>query len=479
MFQLRDIKNTKFYLLGGSSLFVIIVTGTSFMSYQLGYRRGAGEISTGPISANLLNPHSSNDLSMLLQDSSQKVDFGDFWKTWNILDKNFTPSSSTTAATSTTEWKVAGAIDGLVRSYNDPYTVFIPKEHADTFKEQVNGEFDGIGAGVGINNGAATVIGVLPSSPAQKAGLVGGDRILAVDDLQTAGAEIATIISHIRGPKGTTVTLSVIRGKSPNPISVPIVRDTVVIPTTATRVVSAAKDVIAAVVAKASATASALTGHSNSSSEEAQQVALAAKQKFFVLQLATFSKSSTEGFVTDLGRFAKLDTPYLIIDLRNNPGGYLEVANDLASYFLPKDTLVVTEKTGATNTSTEYRSKGYPLLASMATSSRRIVVLINRSSASASEILAGALQDQHAAKIVGETSYGKGSAQQLVDIGDIGSLKITVARWYTPSGKNISHTGITPDISVNIKDPKFASSTDAFMDAAVETILDDSLWQIK
>lgn len=474
-----DFKNKKLRLYGGSGLLVVAFAGMSLVSYRLGYRDGSGDISTPPASAALLNIHSSNDLSTLLNDSASKVDFGDFWRTWNILDKNFTPSSSTTAATSTEEWKVAGAIDGLVRSYNDPYTVFIPKEKADTFKEQVNGEFDGIGAGVGSANGATVVIGVLPNSPAQKAGLAAGDEILAVDSLPTSGVDINTITSHIRGPKGTVVSLTIVRGKSTKEMVVPITRDTVILPTTATKVVSAAKSVIAAIVAKASAAAAALTGGHGVAAADALKAADAAKQKFFVLQLVTFSKSSTDGFITDLGRFAKSNTPYLIIDLRNNPGGYLEVANDLASYFLPKGALVVTEKTGATNATTEYRSLGYPLLSHLATSSRRIVVLINRNSASASEILAGALQDQGAAKIVGETSFGKGSAQQLVDIGNIGSLKITVARWYTPSGKNISHLGITPDIAVDIKDPKFASSTDPFMDAAVETILDDSLWPIK
>jgi C-terminal peptidase prc len=135
------------------------------------------------------------------------------------------------------------------------------------------------------------------------------------------------------------------------------------------------------------------------------------------------------------------------------------------------------EKQGANGIATEYRSFGYETLAGIATSSRRIVVLVNRNSASASEILAGALQDYGVAKIVGEQSFGKGSVQTIVDIGQLGTLKITIARWYTPKGNNIGYTGITPDITVDFKNPKYASSTDPFMDAAVETILDDSLWK--
>src|SRR6185437_1689356 len=212
--------------------------------YQVGYRNGAGYVSE-PLSAAILNANKSNDFSQLLDDSGSKVDFGDFWRTWNILNENFTPSSSTTAATSSEECKVAGAISGLVQSYGDPYTVFIPKANIGAFKQQVNGEFDGIGAGVGnTTDGATVVIGVIANSPAEKAGLKGGDRILAVNGQPTAGVDVTTITNAIRGPKGTVVTLSIARGSSNTATDVPITRDTIVVPTTATRVVQAAQSVV-------------------------------------------------------------------------------------------------------------------------------------------------------------------------------------------------------------------------------------------
>lgn len=454
-----------------------IATGIGFGGYVLGYKRGSGDIASAPISARLLNTASSGDIALVIDDPATSVDFADFWRTWNILDKNFAPTSTTSSATSSAEMRVAGAIAGLAASYQDPYTVFLPKENAANFKEQVNGEFEGIGAALDITTAdGVVVVGILPNSPAEKAGIKAGDRVIAVDGSPTLGKRLEDVIPTIRGPKGTVVALTVIKTKSSTETVVELTRGTVVIPSTATRVVSAAKNVVAAAVARATAAAAAALPGSDEAKDAQAQIEAARNNKFFVLQLATFTKTSVDAFVTDLERFSKSDTNNLIIDLRNNPGGYLDVANDLASYFLPKDSLVVTEKTGAQGVATEFRSKGYDVLNGMSTSTRRIVVLLNRNSASASEILAGALQDYGMAKVVGETSFGKGSVQTIVDIGKLGTLKITVARWYTPSGRNISHTGITPDIKVDVADPKFASSTDPYMDTAVETLLDDSKW---
>ncbi len=339
----------------------ILLLSISYGSYKLGYSRGSADLTTPPLPGLLANTQTSGDLSLILDDPAAKVNFGDFWKTWSILDKNFAPTASSSPLASSTKARVAGAIDGLVRSYNDPYTVFIPKEQAVAFKEQVNGEFEGIGAVLTDVSGEIVVSGVLQGSPASKAGIVAGSRIRAVDGQSTIGQEVRAVIPHIRGPKGSTVALTILRPKSEKQEEVTVVRDTVAIPTTATRVVSATKGVLAAIAEKTSSLIAALPG--SQQKKEANERALqAAKQKFFVLQLSTFAKSSTDAFITDLRNFARSDTKNLIIDLRNNPGGYLDVAQDLASYFLPSDTLVVTEKTGATQKVTEYRSRGYGVL---------------------------------------------------------------------------------------------------------------------
>jgi carboxyl-terminal processing protease len=456
--------------IGFIALFVLAV----FAGYVGGYKQGSANLASVP--AYILNQSSSGDPSMAVADSARAVDFAEFWKTWNILETNFAPTSTSSAATSTDQTRLAGAIAGLAASYNDPYTVFIPKEQEADFKQMVNAEFEGIGAVIANNDaGEFGVAGILPKSPAEAAGLLPGDRLLAVDANPVEGQELTNVVSHIRGPKGTVVTLTIARGKSQKESTIEITRGVVTIPTTATKVVTATKSVLAAAVAKASAAAAALTGKAREEAEA--KVAETAKQQFFVLQLATFAKTSTDAFVSDLARFAQSDTNNLIIDLRNNPGGYLDTAQDLASYFLPKDAVVVSERHGANSIVTEYRSRGYDVLKDKPLEKRRIVVLLNRNSASASEILAGALQDYKAAKVVGEQSFGKGSVQTVIDIGAVGSLKVTIARWYTPLGKTISHVGITPDIVVDLKDPKYASSTDPYMDAAVETLLDDSQWK--
>ena len=456
-------------------VFLVVLIGVGYGGYLFGYRQGSVTLVAPPV-AFLANPSSTGDPALVLDDPGSKVDFGDFWKVWNILDKNFTPTATNTLATSTTREKVVGAIEGMVNAYGDPYTVFIPKEQAVVFKERVDGAFEGIGAALAQADGFTFVTTILPNSPASKSALKPGDKIIAVDDVLTLNLDLETIIPHIRGPVGSDVTLTVVHDKSDHESTITITRGTVTIPTTATRVISAAKSVVDTIAAKVAASAAALTGGSKTSKEEAEKKAQAAKQQFFLLRLATFAKSSTDAFVTDLQKFADSDTPYLIIDLRDNPGGYLDVAVDLASYFLPEDTLVVTERKGLSADGTQYRTHKQSTQGAIAASKRRIVVLINGGSASASEILAGALQDYGVAKIVGQTSFGKGSVQTVVDIADLGSLKITIARWFTPKGRSISHTGITPDIAVDPHDPKYASSTDPFIDAGTETLLDDSLW---
>lgn len=458
-----------------SLLVLALIVGTGVGGYHMGYSRGAGEVVTPRASLRLLNTTSTGEFSILPQ-ATTTTNFGVFWKTWNILDKNFVPSSTSSIANSS-EARVLGAIEGLVASYDDPYTVFIPKEKTAAFNEQVNAEFEGIGAVLSEANGEIVVTGLLPDSPALKAGLKPGDRILAVDDQPTQGQTLITIIPRIRGPKGTVVSLTINSVTTKQIAEVPITRGMVVIPTTATRVVTAAKNILASVVEKAITAAASVPGLKREAAlaEANEKAAKIAEQKFFVLQLATFARSSVDAFIVDLQKFAKSGGTNLIIDLRNNPGGYLDVAVDLASYFLPNGQVVVTEKSGAAGVVTEHRSTGHPLLDS-ATSTRRVVVLLNRNSASASEILAGALQDYGVARVVGEKSFGKGSVQTVVDIGEIGSLKITIARWFTPKGRNISFEGITPDIVVDTSDEKYASSTDPFMDAAVEALLEDALW---
>lgn len=459
---------------GKIALVPVLVVAAGYGGYAIGYKDGSGTLVSPPGFLGLYNTATLSEPALVLEDPGKSVDFSNFWKTWYILEKNFNPAATSTFSASTTETRVAGAIAGLAGSYGDPYTVFIPKKQAEVFKESVNGEFEGIGAVLSIENGTVFVSALLPKSPAENAGVEVGSVVIAVDGQSILGENLEQIVKRIRGPKGTDVVLSVRRPKAEAQSDVTITRGLVAIPTTATRVVSAAKSVIDAVVEKTKKRIEGMAGAVGAALQIEKKEEEAKAQEFFVLQLAQFAKSSVEAFIADLNKFADSDTPYLIIDLRGNPGGFLEVAVDLASYFLPEGALVVSSRTGPDAVASEYKSAGYHTLDKL--KGRRIVVLVDKNSASASEILAGALQDHHVAKVVGERSFGKGSVQSLVDIGDLGSLKITISRWYTPNGKNISETGIVPDVSVNAADPKYASSTDPFIDAATETLLEDTLW---
>lgn len=456
----------------------ILVVAAGYGGYAIGFKDGSGTLVSPPGFLGLYNTATLSEPTLVLADPGKTVDFSNFWKTWYILEKNFNPAATSTFSASTTEARVAGAITGLAQSYGDPYTVFIPKKQADVFKENVNGEFEGIGAVLSIENGTVFVSALLPQSPAENAGVEVGSILVAVDGQSILGENLEQIVRRIRGAKGTDVVLSVRRPAAEAQSDVTITRGVVAIPTTATRVVSAAKSVIDSVIEKTKKRIEGLAGAVGAAvtkKEVEEKATQAAKQEFFVLQLVAFAKSSVDAFIKDLEKFADSDTPYLIIDLRSNPGGFLEVAVNLASYFLPKDALIVSSRTGPDATPSEYKSAGYHTLDKL--KSRRIVVIVDKNSASASEILAGALQDHGVARVVGERSFGKGSVQSLIDIGDLGSLKITISRWYTPNGKNISHEGIQPDVIVNVADPKFASSTDPFMDAAIETLLDDESWK--
>ena len=453
----------------------ILVVIAGYGGYAIGYRDGSGTLVSPPGFLGLYNTATLAEPTLVLEDPGKSVDFSTFWKTWYILEKNFNPAATSTFSASTTEARVAGAIAGLAQSYGDPYTVFIPKKQAEVFKENVTGEFEGIGAVLSIENGVVFVSAILPGSPAEHAEVQIGSVLVAVNDQSIAGESLEAIVKHIRGPKGTDVALTVIAPNATTQSSVSITRGVVAIPTTATRVVSAAKSVINAVLEKTKKRVEGLAGAVSGALTQVKEKEEQAKnQEFFVLQLVTFARSSIDAFISDLEKFAQSDTPYLIIDLRGNPGGFLEVAVDLASYFLPKDTLVVSARTGPDAMPSEYRSAGHHMLDSL--KNRRIVVIVDKNSASASEILAGALQEHGVAKVVGERSFGKGSVQSLIDIGDLGSLKITISRWYTPKGRNISETGIEPDVVVRLDDPRFASSTDPFIDAATETLLDDEHW---
>lgn len=332
------------------------------------------------------------------------VDLTDFWKAWNALDANYVITHASSTLPSNKE-RIFGAISGLASSYGDPYTVFFPPAEAKKFADNISGSFGGVGMEIDVKDNILTVIAPLKGTPAEAAGVKAGDQIAAINGKSTDGLSTEEAVSQIRGPIGTTVNLSIIRGGKI--LEIKIVRDTIQIPET--------------------------------------EDGLDATSGVYHIALYEFTSNSPDLFNQAFERFKVSGSRKLIIDLRSNPGGYLDAAVDIASHFLPKGTAVVTEDFGGKESNNVHTSLGYIDVPA----GTKIVVLIDGGSASASEILAGALQDAKVATLIGTKSFGKGSVQTLIDI-DKGSLKVTIARWVTPAGHWIMGNGVTPDISVPV-----------------------------
>ena len=330
------------------------------------------------------------------------LNLDDFWKAYNALNADYVITHASTTIP-TNQAKIFGLIQGLAASYGDPYTVFFPPAQAKAFNENIQGNFGGVGIEIDIKNGVLTVIAPLKGTPADVAGIKAGDQILGIDGKPTDGIPIDQIVSTIRGPVGTSVDFIINRGGTR--LDIKVVRQTIQVP------------------------------ESDDGLDKTSGV--------YHIALYEFTSNSAQLFDDAFERFKKSGSKDLIIDLRGNPGGYLDAAVDIASHFLPKGTTIVTEDSGGKQPSNVHTSLGYEDVPS----GTKVAVLIDGGSASASEILAGALQDNHAAEIIGQQSFGKGSVQTLIDI-DGGSLKVTVARWITPAGHWIMGNGITPDIKV-------------------------------
>lgn len=351
------------------------------------------------------------------------ADFAPFWKVWNLINEKYPGASSTTD-----QERVYGAISGLIGSLNDPYSIFFKPDEAKSFEEEIAGNFSGIGMEVGIKDKILTVIAPLKDTPAYKAGIKSGDKILKIDKTDTSNLTVEKAVKLIRGDKGTTVTLTIFRKEEKEPLEIKVVRDIINIPTLDTE----------------------------------QRT-----DGIFVIKLYSFSSNSANLFRNAMKEFVLSKSDKLLLDLRGNPGGYLDASVDMSSWFLPEGKVVVTEDYGTSKSPNVYRSRGYNIFSDKL----KFVILIDGGSASASEILAGAMQDHKRAKLVGAQSFGKGSVQEVVDVTDNTILKITVAKWLTPNGNTIAEKGLTPDYPVEITKENIEKKIDPQMDKAVELLL--------
>ena len=315
-----------------------------------------------------------------------------------------------------------GAIKGMAESLEDPYSVFLDPEEMSKFLEGMAGEFQGVGIEIGIKNDVLTVIAPLDQTPAQKAGIQAGDKIYAIDKKSASGMSPDEAATLIRGEKGTPVVLTIWRKGWEQPKDFEIIREVIKVKTVKWE--TKGKDIA-------------------------------------YLKISTFSDKTWQEFKKTASEILAAKPKALILDLRNNSGGYLETAVDIAGYWTRNS--IVTFSENAKGEKKEYRAKGRGEFAGL-----KIVVLINEGSASGAEILAGALKDYKKAVLIGETTFGKGSVQEIEAYQDGSGLKLTVAHWFTPTGSLIDEIGIKPDIEVISTFEDFNKDKDPQLEKALE-----------
>lgn len=339
-----------------------------------------------------------SNITGLTDGKSNNVDFSLFWEAWNKLE-------SKSVVAPDPQKMLYGSISGLLSAVDDPYTVFFTPEENKRFRDDIGGEFDGIGIEIVEKNGLPTVVAPLSKTPAESAGIKAGDIIMEVDDVKTETLGLNGTVDKIRGKKGTKVKLKLYREGAKEPITLEVMRDKIVI-----------------------------------KSVEWEEKSVSGK-KYLHVKVRQFG-DDTDVLFEEFANVAIKNKPDgIIVDLRNNPGGYLETAVNLSSYFLDGGVVLLEQnRSGA--------KKEFKVTKKARLKNFKTAVLVNKGSASASEIFSGALQDRSAGKIIGEKTFGKGSVQELVELSDGSAAKITVAKWLTPNGKTINGEGVTPDIEI-------------------------------
>lgn len=423
MFPFAKIRN---FLLVLAVLFF-----ASGVGYELGLRQVRLERSANKVIINQSPPPGT------------VTDFSLFWDVWQRLYRLYVEPSALLP-----QKMVYGAISGMVNSIGDPYTLFLPPKENNDFKQDLGGAFEGIGAQLGQKDSHIIIVAPLKSSPAEKAGLLPGDWIIKVNNEETLDWTVTATVNKIRGPKGTMVTLTVIHEKSTNPIDVTITRDTITVPSVTWWEKEAAQIPEISGVADIGAL-------------------INRPGKVAYLSLSRFGDRTNEEWDTAVSELLALQKKNgqlkgLIFDLRNNPGGYLEGAVFIASEFVKNGIIVSQVNSDGSRDNYRVDREGKLL-------DKPMIVLINKGSASAAEIVAGALRDYGRAKLVGETSFGKGSVQTPQDLAGGAGLHITTGKWFTPNGATIDKKGIAPDYPVTWEGP--TATNDAQLAKAVELLL--------
>jgi len=385
--------------------------------FSTGYSLGARSLGDTP----------ANVIISRVVPSNKNLDFSLFWKVWDTLESDYYDKSRIVEAD-----LVYGAIKGMVGAVGDPYTTFLIPRENEVVQEDLQGNFEGVGIQIGFQGTHLAVIAPLPNSPAEKAGIRAGDLIAGIKDDEkgvdknTFGISLPEAVQDIRGPAGSTVTLALIREGAADPLFVDLVRESIDIP-------SIVLDFVGP------------------------------DQNIAHVQLLKFgAETVTEWDEAVVAILKKRDLAGIILDVRNDTGGYLQAAIDIASDFIEDDQVVVIEE--KSNQSREYTTTRQPRFVN-----QPVVMLVNQGSASASEILAGALRDQRQAPLVGETTFGKGTIQEPRQVNGGAALHITIARWLTPAKTWVNDVGLEPDVKI---EDNLETTADEQLDSAIRTLLE-------
>lgn len=425
----EEIKKSKFsfpkrFLTGYSLVFIIVLVFVSgFAVGRLPLSEQAGDEIGGEIK------NEDEDIPAYL---SEDVDFRLFWQTWDYIKDNYIESDVPETQL------FYGALAGLVASLQDPYSVFLDPEVSERFEKELAGSFEGIGSEIGLKNSQLTIIAPLPDTPADRAGLRPGDKVLAIDGYDSRGIALDYAVSLIRGPKGEEVVLTILSNGGEEARDVSIIRDTIEIDS-----VKFSRKI-------------------SGNPEEAEEDFLMEGDIAYI-ELLYFNENTLEDWNKTVQKVILANPKGIILDLRSNPGGFLGTAIEITGEWINGKTVVLEKSRSGEKTA--HKANRQARFEDIPT-----VVLVNRGSASGSEIVAGALQDYGVATIIGETTFGKGSIQDLREFKGGSSVKLTIAEWLTPNERQINEVGIVPDVEVELTREDYDNDLDPQLDRALEIL---------
>ncbi|MFH1509062.1 MAG: S41 family peptidase [bacterium] len=378
-----------------------------------------GGLFIGRATTTIENGNIKQIFSGRLTDKAEQVNFDTFWDVWKLIEDRYVDQPLDYSA------MLDGAINGMVYALDDPYTLYMNPDEAKEFQNEIDGKFSGIGAEIGIKNEQLTIIAPLENSPAKKAGLLSGDLIKKINGEDVTSLSLYEAVAKIRGEKGSEVVLTIARKDSFDEKDFTIMRDQIDI--------------------------KSVTWEMNNNG-------------VVYMELTQFAEKTTGELDLAISQILPQNPKGIILDLRDNSGGLLQVSVEVASEFLEENDIVAIEEY-ADNTETISRSNG-----SMRLGDLPMVVLINEGSASAAEILAGALADNRDVSLIGKTTFGKGTVQELHTLDNDGALRVSVAKWLTPNRIDINKAGIDPTIEVELSDEDFNSNKDPQLEKAYAEI---------